>query len=59
MHYSEEEAKELWERIQLKYVEFLKDLPYLGGKKWVHNGAGGTYDCIAIFAYYEVQESLR
>lgn len=56
MHYSEEEAKELWERIQLKYVEFLKDLPYLGGKKWVHNGDGGTYDCIAMFAYYEVQE---
>lgn len=56
MHYSKEKAEELWERIQLQYVEFLRDLPYLGGKKCSHNGTGGTYDCIAIFAYYEVQE---
>lgn len=56
MHYPADEADELWEKIQLQYVEFLKDLPYLGGKKCTHNGVGGTYDCIAIFAYYEVQE---
>lgn len=56
MHYSTEEAMELWEKIQLQYVEFLKDLPYLGGKRCTHNGVGGTYDCIAIFAYYEVQD---
>lgn len=53
-HYSETESKNKWEKIQLQYVEFLKDLPYLGGKKSGHNGTGGTYDCIAIFAYYEV-----
>lgn len=56
MHYSAEEAMEFWEKIQLQYVEFLKDLPYLGGKRCTHNGVGGTYDCIAIFAYYEVQD---
>jgi len=56
MRYSSDEANELFEKIQLQYVDFLKDLPYLGGKKCTHNRAGGTYDCIAIFAYYEVQE---
>lgn len=56
MHYPADEADRLWESIQLQYVEFLKDLPYLGGKKCSHNGTGGTYDCIALFAYYEAQE---
>lgn len=56
MHYPEEEAGKLWEKIQLQYVEFLKDFPYQGGKKNTHNGTGGTYDCIAIFAYYETLE---
>lgn len=57
MHYPADEANELWEKIQLQYVEFLKDLPYLGGRKCTHNKVGGTYDCIAIFAYYEVLEN--
>lgn len=26
----------------------------LGGRKNFHNGAGGTYDCIALMAYYTV-----
>lgn len=56
MHYSAEEAALLWEKIQQQYVRFLADLPNLGGKKCTHNKTGGTYDCIAIFAYYEVQE---
>lgn len=51
--FSENEAEILWEKIQLKYVEYLKTLPYLGGAKDNHNKAGGTYDCIALFAYYE------
>lgn len=54
--FSDIEAKRLWENIQLKYVEYLTDLPYLGGPKDSHNGAGGTYDCIVLFAYYEVLE---
>ena len=47
-------ADKVWEKVQLQYAAFLKDLPYLGGKKNIHNGAGGTYDCIMLFAYYEV-----
>lgn len=47
-------ANEVWEKIQLQYAAFLKELPYLGGKKNTHNGTGGTYDCIMLFAYYEV-----
>lgn len=50
------ETEKRWEDIQLKYVEYLETLPYLGGKKNGHNGAGGTYDCIAILAYYEVMD---
>lgn len=49
-------AEKIWEKIQLKYVTYLKTLPYLGGKKNGHNSVGGTYDCIALFAYYEVME---
>lgn len=52
--FSEMEQEQIWEKIQLKYVDYLKELPYLGGAKSGHNGTGGTYDCIALFAYYEV-----
>lgn len=51
-----EKAEKIWEKIQLKYVEYLKNQPYLGGRKNGHNAAGGTYDCFALFAYYEVME---
>lgn len=51
--FPEQEAEKLWEKIQQKYVEYLKTLPYLGGTKDTHNSFGGTYDCIALFAYYE------
>ena len=54
--YPPEKAEEIWERFQLQYVDFLRDLPYQGGKRCTHNGAAGTYDCIAMFAYYEVSE---
>ncbi|MBR1584556.1 MAG: L-2-amino-thiazoline-4-carboxylic acid hydrolase [Clostridia bacterium] len=46
-------AEQMWKKVQRQYTDFLKDLPYLGGKKNTHNGTGGTYDCIMIFAYYE------
>jgi hypothetical protein len=52
--YPPAEAAQRFEQIQRKYAEYLSDLPYLGGKKCSHNGVGGTYDCIFIFAYYEV-----
>lgn len=56
-HYSENKINDIWENIQRQYVEFLKDLPFLGGSKSNHNATGGTYDCIALFAYYEVLEN--
>lgn len=51
-----DEMEYMWEKVQQKYVEYLKDQSYLGGKKSGHNAAGGTYDCIAILAYYEVMD---
>jgi len=55
-HYPEENTDALFEKIQLKYVEYLQDQPDLGGKKSGHNRKGGTYDCFLIFACYEVLE---
>lgn len=50
-HYPLENREEVFEKIQLKFVDFLKDWRTdLGGKKNFHNGAGGTYDCIALNA---------
>lgn len=43
----------MWEKVQLSYVKLLENTPYLGGKKCSHNSQGGTYDCIALFAYYD------
>ena len=48
LHYPETEREAVWERVQLRYAELLADWRTdLGGKKNFHNGAGGTYDCIA------------
>ena len=53
LHYPEAEREAVWEKVQQQYVEFLSDWRTdLGGKKNFHNGAGGTYDCIAILSYY-------
>lgn len=50
-------VEQLWEKVQLQYAAFLRNTPDLGGKKCIHNGgAGGTYDCIALFAYYEAMD---
>ena len=55
LHYSKDQSNEIWEKVQLKYVEYLsKFRTDLGGKKNFHNGKGGTYDCIAIMTYYVV-----
>lgn len=55
LHFSEEEREEVWTKVQLRYAEYLKEWRTdLGGKKNFHNGAGGTYDCIAIMTYYAV-----
>lgn len=45
LHYPEGERESVWERVQLKYAEFLSEWRTdLGGKKNFHNGTGGTYD---------------
>ena len=55
LHYLKEEREDIWTKVQLQYVDFLKDFRTdLGKKKNAHNGTGGTYDAIAIFAYYVV-----
>ena len=55
LHYQKAEQEAVWERIQRQYVTFLSDWRTdLGGKSNFHNGAGGTYDCIALMAYYKV-----
>ena len=53
LHYPAAEREAVWEQVQRQYVDFLADWRTdLGGKKNFHNGAGGTYDCIAILSYY-------
>ncbi|WP_242983277.1 L-2-amino-thiazoline-4-carboxylic acid hydrolase [Faecalibacterium prausnitzii] len=40
-------------------MDFLSDWRTdLGGKRNFHNGAGGTYDCIAIMSYYAVCKAV-
>ena len=47
--------KKIFTKVQLQYVDYLKDVRTdLGVKKNFHNGAGGNYDCIALFSYYVV-----
>ena len=56
LHYS---VEQVWTQIQKQYVEFLKDWRTdLGGEKNFHNGTGGTYDCIALMAYYVICKSV-
>ena len=55
LHYPKAEREEIWARVQRQYVDFLSDWRKdLGGRRNFHNGAGGTYDCIAIMSYYQV-----
>lgn len=54
-HYSKECVEQIWNKVQLKYVDYLKDFRTdLGGRKNFHNRTGGTYDCIALCCYYVV-----
>ncbi len=54
-HYPEKERDSVWEKVQKKYVSFLKGYRTdLGGKNNMHNSLGGTYDCIALSSYYLV-----
>ena len=58
-HYPAAEREAVWERVQRQYADFLAGWRTdLGGKKNFHNGAGGTYDCIAIMSYYTVCKAV-
>lgn len=55
LHYPEPQREPIWEQVQRQYAAFLSGWRTdLGGKKNLHNGAGGTYDCIALMAYYVI-----
>ena len=59
LHYPAEQREAIWTQVQKQYVDFLKDWRTdLGGKKNFHNGTGGTYDCIALMAYYVICKSV-
>lgn len=59
VHYPVGQREQVWTQIQKQYVEFLKDWRTdLGGEKNFHNGTGGTYDCIALMAYYVICKSV-
>ncbi len=60
LHYPEAEREMIWEKVQRQYVDFLSDWRTdLGGKRNFHNGAGGTYDCIAIMSYYAACKAVN
>lgn len=51
-HYDSAKEEALYEALEKQYEAFLIDMPNLGGKK---NGqAQSVYDCVALFALYEV-----
>lgn len=55
LHYPKAEQNAVWEKVQRQYVQYLKTWRTdLGGKQNFHNGAGGTYDSIALMTYYAV-----
>ena len=55
LHYPEGERAAVWERVQNRFCELLSTWRTdLGGAKNFHNGAGGTYDNIALMCYYTV-----
>ena len=49
-YYDGKTAEVMWEKVQLKYAEFLKDEPALGGAKITVS----IYDPILIFAWYGI-----
>lgn len=55
LQYPEGAQESVWEQVQRQNVDFLSDWRAdLGGRKSFHNGSGGTYDCIALMAYYTI-----
>ena len=55
LHYPAPQREAVWEKVQRQFVDFLSTWRTdLGGRANFHNGAGGTYDCIALMSYYVV-----
>lgn len=50
--FGRERAEQLWEKIQLKYVEYVNDCPDMGGRN--NNHAGAIYGSLFAFAFCEV-----
>lgn len=54
-HYPEDKIEEVFTKVQEQYVSYLNGFRTdLGGPKNMHNGIGGTYDCIMMFSFYAV-----
>lgn len=49
--FGKDRAEELWEKIRLKYVEYVNDYPDVGGKK--NNHAAAIYGSLFVFAFCE------
>lgn len=49
--FGKDRTEELWEKIQLKYVEYVNDSPDVGGKK--NNHAAAIYGSLIVFAFCE------
>lgn len=49
--FGKERAEKLWEKIQLKFVEYVNDCPDMGGKKNSH--AAAIYGSLLVFAFCE------
>ena len=55
LHYPPEKREKIWTRVQKQYETYLQTWRTdLGGSKNFHNGAGGTYDGIALLSYYTI-----
>lgn len=52
--YANEEAKQMWGKIERIYREFVETSPHIGGKK--NPMCGSFYGAIACFAWYEAFE---
>ena len=53
LHYPEAEREAVWEQVQrqIRRASFPTGAPTSAVKRNFHNGAGGTYDCIAIMSF--------
>lgn len=51
LRYAPREADAAWEEVQRRYVQYLRELPELGGRRNMRGGTAGTYDYIALLAF--------